>query len=191
MTPTEREVMNRALDALEQQAAYFESRNAAAFTERDAIEALRTALAEPSEPASSVDHASYARGVADVLRKQQEALDAEPKWEQKPEPSVDPANAYESYLDHQDFYDDMQAYRHARHDPAQEVERIKTLIKFNYTTRNSSEAHIAAPQAKLDAAVKAMTQCYQMLLSEPDTKGALFKAENILRESLAEIEVVK
>ena len=31
----------------------------------------------------------------------------------------------------------------------------------------------------------AMTQCYRMLLSEPNTQGALFKAENILRESLA------
>ena len=49
MTPTEREVMNRALDALERQAAYFESRNAAAFTERDAIEALRTALAATNQ----------------------------------------------------------------------------------------------------------------------------------------------
>lgn len=29
-------------------------------------------------------------------------------------------------------------------------------------------------------------RCYRMLLSEPDTKGALFKAENILREALAE-----
>ena len=28
-------------------------------------------------------------------------------------------------------------------------------------------------------------RCYRMLLSEPDTKGALFKAENILREALA------
>jgi hypothetical protein len=28
-------------------------------------------------------------------------------------------------------------------------------------------------------------RCYQMLLAEPDTKGALFKAENILREALA------
>lgn len=25
-------------------------------------------------------------------------------------------------------------------------------------------------------------RCYRMLLSEPDTKGALFKAENILRD---------
>lgn len=29
-------------------------------------------------------------------------------------------------------------------------------------------------------------RCYRMLLSEQDTKGALFKAENILREALAE-----
>ena len=28
-------------------------------------------------------------------------------------------------------------------------------------------------------------RCYRMLLSEQDTKGALFKAENILREALA------
>lgn len=28
-------------------------------------------------------------------------------------------------------------------------------------------------------------RCYRMLLSEPDTKGALFKAENILREAIA------
>ena len=32
-------------------------------------------------------------------------------------------------------------------------------------------------------------RCYRMLLSEPDTKGALFKAENILREALAEQKV--
>lgn len=29
-------------------------------------------------------------------------------------------------------------------------------------------------------------RCYRMLLSEPDTKGALFKAENILREAIAD-----
>ena len=32
-------------------------------------------------------------------------------------------------------------------------------------------------------------RCYRMLLSEQDTKGALFKAENILREALAEQKV--
>ena len=29
-------------------------------------------------------------------------------------------------------------------------------------------------------------RCHRMLLSEPDTKGALFKAENILREAIAD-----
>lgn len=32
-------------------------------------------------------------------------------------------------------------------------------------------------------------QCYQMLLSEPNTKNALFNAENMLRETLAEQKV--
>ena len=31
-------------------------------------------------------------------------------------------------------------------------------------------------------------RCYKMLLSEPDTKGALFKAENILREAIASVK---
>lgn len=41
---------------------------------------------------------------------------------------------------------------------------------------------IAAAPMMLDA----MERCYRMLLSEPDTKGALFKAGNILREAVAE-----
>lgn len=47
-----------------------------------------------------------------------------------------------------------------------------------------------AANARLFAAapkmLDAMMRCYRMLLSEPDTKGALFKAENILREAIAE-----
>jgi len=31
-------------------------------------------------------------------------------------------------------------------------------------------------------------RCYKMLLSEPDTRGALFKAENILREAIARVK---
>jgi len=38
---------------------------------------------------------------------------------------------------------------------------------------------------ELERLRKGIEQCYGMLLSEPDTKGALFKAENILRELLA------
>ena len=42
---------------------------------------------------------------------------------------------------------------------------------------------------QLAAAEKEMNRCYKMLLSEPDTKGALFKAENILREALADASI--
>lgn len=33
----------------------------------------------------------------------------------------------------------------------------------------------------------AMDRIYKILLSEPDTKGALFKAENIMRETLSDV----
>lgn len=36
-----------------------------------------------------------------------------------------------------------------------------------------------------DSLLAAMNRCYKMLLSEPDTHGALSKAENILREAIA------
>ena len=38
---------------------------------------------------------------------------------------------------------------------------------------------------KREALADAVERCHRMLLTEPDTKGALFKAENILREALA------
>jgi len=38
---------------------------------------------------------------------------------------------------------------------------------------------------KREALANDVERCYRMLLSEPDTKGALFKAENILRDALA------
>jgi len=39
-----------------------------------------------------------------------------------------------------------------------------------------------------DELARIMEMTYKMLLSEPDTKGALFKAENLLREALAEVK---
>ncbi len=39
---------------------------------------------------------------------------------------------------------------------------------------------------KREALAEAVNRCHRMLLTEPDTKGALFKAENILREALAD-----
>lgn len=47
---------------------------------------------------------------------------------------------------------------------------------------NQANAHLIA---KAPMMLDAMERCYRMLLSEPDTKGALFKAENILREAMA------
>lgn len=38
---------------------------------------------------------------------------------------------------------------------------------------------------KREDLASAAERCYRMLLAEPDKKGALFKAENILREALA------
>ena len=39
-----------------------------------------------------------------------------------------------------------------------------------------------------DELLSDIERCYKMLLSEPDTSGALFKAENILRESIASVK---
>jgi len=41
-----------------------------------------------------------------------------------------------------------------------------------------------AERRRREAMVVDVERCYRMLLSEPDTKGALFKAENILRAML-------
>ena len=43
-----------------------------------------------------------------------------------------------------------------------------------------------AERRKRDKLVDDVRSCYMMLLSEPDVKGALFKAENILREALGD-----
>ena len=45
--------------------------------------------------------------------------------------------------------------------------------------------------AENEEIVATVERCYKMLLSEPDTKGALFKAENILRELLADAALAK
>lgn len=43
-----------------------------------------------------------------------------------------------------------------------------------------------AERRKREALAGAVERCHRMLLTEPDTKGALFKAENILREALVD-----
>ena len=46
--------------------------------------------------------------------------------------------------------------------------------------------HWHGERRKREKLVSDVERCYRMLLSEQDTKGALFKAENILREVLDE-----
>lgn len=41
----------------------------------------------------------------------------------------------EEFVESREFYERMQAYRHARHDPVEEFDNIKKLIRFNYTPR--------------------------------------------------------
>lgn len=46
-------------------------------------------------------------------------------------------------------------------------------------------ARVAELEAERAALRDGIGRCFRMLLSEPDTKGALFKAENILRAMLS------
>lgn len=59
-----------------------------------------------------------------------------------------------------------------------------------YTCQPSAAARIAELEKQRDALLDDVGRCYRMLLSDPDTKGALFKAENILREAIAEAKEV-
>ena len=68
---------------------------------------------------------------------------------------------------------------------AQQAERIKELEEGNVKLCRT----MGGLCEQLAAAEKVMNRCYKMLLSEPDTKGALFKAENILREALADAAI--
>mgnify|MGYP000885828950 CR=1 FL=1 len=46
-----------------------------------------------------------------------------------------------------------------------------------------------AERRRREALLSDIERCYRMLLSEPDTKGALNKTENILREAIAEAKI--
>ena len=72
----------------------------------------------------------------------------------------------------------------------QRDELLAALKRIGEYSRVSDAGIIAAEVRRLreenERLADDMERCYRMLLSEPDVKGALFKAENILRESLAD-----
>lgn len=48
--------------------------------------------------------------------------------------------------------------------------------------------HCKTIEKQRDELLADVERCYKMLLSEPDTQVALFKAENILREAIASVK---
>ena len=76
-----------------------------------------------------------------------------------------------------------------REENAEQKKRIAELGEmYNHMSSSFFTQHnqLTAAQQQNAKLISDMDRLYKMLLSEPDTKGALFKAENILREALAE-----
>ena len=71
-------------------------------------------------------------------------------------------------------------------DPAT-ITNHEHMVAASWSHVMDERNRLSAEKAELVATVE---RCYKMLLSEPDTKGALFKTENILRELLADAKVV-
>lgn len=67
-----------------------------------------------------------------------------------------------------------------------ECGRLMKHLRLEVLEREHSEffERWHAERRKREKLAADVERCYRMLLSEPDTKGALFKAENILREAL-------
>lgn len=70
---------------------------------------------------------------------------------------------------------------------------IETLRQYNAWRRGGDLHPMSCPIkfgeaidqtiAEVERLRDAVDRCYRMLLTEPDTQGALFKAENLLREA--------
>jgi hypothetical protein len=72
--------------------------------------------------------------------------------------------------------------------PLYDIETIKSISKSRYSFKDAAEYNkrrAEDAERQRDELLSDVERCYRMLLSEPDTKGALFKAENILREAIA------
>ncbi len=82
--------------------------------------------------------------------------------------------------EHQQLIDDLKC----RINPAY----ANTLGTESHERRQCVEA-LESLSSDRHQLISSVERCYRMLLTEPDTKGALFKAENILREALADQKV--
>ena len=65
------------------------------------------------------------------------------------------------------------------------VGRLHVLAVLLASHHREHHATVHAAIDEIERMRDGIGRCYRMLLSDPDTKGALFKAENILREALA------
>lgn len=78
------------------------------------------------------------------------------------------------------------------------IDDLRGRINPAYASQLGTESHerrlcaeaLETQRDRINELEGAIGRCYRMLLSEPDTKGALFKAENILREALADGKAV-
>jgi hypothetical protein len=66
-------------------------------------------------------------------------------------------------------------------DSFRELAEATKAMEFNFAQYQDVSRMLCEVQDVIE-------RTYKMLLSEPDTKGALFKAENILREALADMK---
>lgn len=61
------------------------------------------------------------------------------------------------------------------------------VVEVDATEVLTDAQRIEYIEKQRDALLADVERCYRMLLSEPNTKGALFKAENILRDAIAAV----
>lgn len=81
------------------------------------------------------------------------------------------------------------AVRNTKKQATQDLRELKQKLKqIDELQKQLTDARNALLREGMqrDVLLDAVTRCYKMLLSEPDTQGALFKAENILREAIAD-----
>ena len=80
---------------------------------------------------------------------------------------------------------------HAAADYIEQLEKQRDQLLADLATAEQDsrqkQARIDRLERERDELLADVERCYKMLLSDPDTQGALFKAENILREAIAAV----